>query len=111
MDQQGRTALHWTVFGSSYTRKEKIKVAYEEIANALMARGVELNREDVYNNTALDYLLYSPNFEMQTLLIEHGANSGFLAAFLISSNRFRSPKRPPPIAAVPLLRRLISHRG
>jgi hypothetical protein len=40
---------------------------------------VELNREDTYNDTALDYLLYSPNFEMQTLLIEHGATSGFLA--------------------------------
>ncbi len=33
------------------------------------------------NVPALDYLLYSPNFEMQTLLIEHGASSGFLAAF------------------------------
>jgi hypothetical protein len=29
----------------------------------------------------LDYLLYSPNFEMQTLLIENGASSGFLVAF------------------------------
>ncbi len=29
----------------------------------------------------MDYLLYSPNFKMQTLLIEHGATSGFLAAF------------------------------
>src|SRR4030095_2170890 len=42
---------------------------------------VEVNREDVYQNTALDYLLYAPTFEMQTLLIENGASSGFLAAF------------------------------
>src|ERR1700751_962790 len=61
--------------------KPKIEVAYEEIADALIARGVDINKEDVYNDTALDYLLYSPNFEMQTLLIEHGASSGFLAAF------------------------------
>jgi hypothetical protein len=81
VDSQGRTALHWAVFGSSYTVKPKVQVAYGEVANALIERGVELNREDLYNNTALDYLLYSPNFEMQTLLIEHGATSGFLAAF------------------------------
>ena len=30
---------------------------------------------------ALDYLLYSPNIEMQTLLIENGATSGFFPAF------------------------------
>ncbi|HLH05131.1 MAG TPA: LssY C-terminal domain-containing protein [Bryobacteraceae bacterium] len=82
VDARGRTALHWAVFGSSYATKPKIQVAYEEIANALIERGVELNREDAYQNTALDYLLYSPNFEMQTLLIEHGATSGFLPASL-----------------------------
>lgn len=80
-DSRRRTALHWAVFGSSYSTNPKVLVAYEEIADALIERGVEINREDVYNDTALDYLLYSPNFEMQTLLIEHGASSGFLAAF------------------------------
>lgn len=80
VDAQGRTALHWAIFGSSYTTKQKVLVTYEEIANELIERGAEINREDVYNDTALDYLLYSPNFEMQTLLIEHGASSGFLAA-------------------------------
>ncbi|HEV3208322.1 MAG TPA: hypothetical protein VGZ28_15335 [Terriglobales bacterium] len=80
-DEQGRTALHWAVFGSSYSTKDKILVAYEEIADELIGRGVDINREDVYQDTALDYLLYSPTFEMQTLLIEHGASSGFLAAF------------------------------
>ena len=81
MDAQGRTALHWTVFGSSYNTKPSILVAYEEIADDLIGRGIDINHEDKYNDTALDYLLYSPNFEMQTLLIEHGASSGFLAAF------------------------------
>jgi hypothetical protein len=50
------------------------------VADELIQRGVEINHEDVHNDTALDYLLYSPNFEMQTLLIEHGATSGFLVA-------------------------------
>ncbi len=80
LDAQGRTALHWAVFGSSYTTKPKVVVAYEEIADALIQKGVDLNREDIYHDTALDYLLYSPTFEMQTLLIENGATSGFLAA-------------------------------
>ncbi|HEX4167828.1 MAG TPA: LssY C-terminal domain-containing protein [Bryobacteraceae bacterium] len=81
VDARGRTALHWAVFGSSYNTKPAIQVAYEEIADDLIGRGVEINREDLYNDTPLDYLLYSPNFEMQTLLLEHGASSGFLAAF------------------------------
>jgi hypothetical protein len=79
-DQYGRTALHWTVFGSSYNTKPSIIVAYEEIADQLIQKGVDINHEDIYNDTALDYLLYSPNFEIQTLLIEHGATSGFLIA-------------------------------
>jgi len=77
-DQYGRTALHWTIFGASYNTKPTVVVAYESVAHQLIERGVDLNREDIYNDTALDYLLYSPNFELQTLLIESGANSGFL---------------------------------
>jgi len=81
VDQDGRTALHWAMFGSSYTTRSKVIVAYEKLADEMLQRGAELNREDRYHNTALDYLLYSPNFEMQTLLVENGATSGFLAAF------------------------------
>jgi hypothetical protein len=81
VDANGRTALHWAIFGSSYATKPKVIVAYEEIADALVKHGVDINAEDAYHDTALDYLLYSPNFELQTLLIEHGASSGFLASF------------------------------
>ena len=88
VDAQGRTALHWAVFGSSYNIKPKVLVAYEDIADELIARGVEINHEDAYQDTALDYLLYSPSFEMQTLLIEHGASSGFLAVFFHYFNNF-----------------------
>jgi hypothetical protein len=79
-DQQQRTALHWAIFGSSYSTKPKVLVSYEEIANELITKGVDINHQDVYQDTAFDYLLYSPNFEMQTLLLENGATSGFLAA-------------------------------
>jgi hypothetical protein len=103
-DAQGRTALHWTIFGSSYNTKPSILVAYEAIADALIGQGVDINREDIYQDTALDYLLYSPSFEMQTLLIEHGATSGFLAA---SFHFFMEQNQPPPksvAAAVSLSR-------
>jgi hypothetical protein len=106
IDAQGRTALHWTIFGSSYNIKPSVLVAYEEIADALIGQGVDINREDVYQDTALDYLLYSPSFEIQTLLIEHGATSGFLAA----SFHFYIDERTQPIpktlaAAVSLSRK------
>jgi hypothetical protein len=79
-DAEGRTALHWTVFGSSYATKPSVLVAYEEVADALIQRGIDVNHEDAYQDTALDYVLYAPSYEIQTLLIEHGASSGFLAA-------------------------------
>jgi len=79
-DAQGRTALHWAVFGSSYSTKPKVVVSYEEVADAMIQKGIDINRQDVYQDTPLDYLIYAPNFEMQTLLIENGATSGFLAA-------------------------------
>jgi hypothetical protein len=81
IDAQGRTALHWAVFGASYSTKPSTLIKYEEIADALVAGGVDINKEDIYQDTALDYSLYAPTFEIQTLLIEHGASSGFLAAY------------------------------
>jgi len=86
-DAQGRTALHWAIFGSSYATKDKVLVAYEDVTDALIQGGVDVNRQDVYQNTALDYLLYSPTFELQTLLLEHGANSGFLAGVYTTSEQ------------------------
>jgi hypothetical protein len=71
----------------------------------LIQRGVELNKQDVYQDTALDYLLYSPSFEMQTLLMENGASSGFLAAFYNFFNQMSVCLPPTPAAAVALSRK------
>jgi ankyrin repeat protein len=58
-DQYGRTALHWTVFGSSYNTKPSVVVSYEEMADQLLQKGVEINHEDVYkrHRTRLSPLL------------------------------------------------------
>ena len=58
-----------------------------------------------YQDTALDYLLYSPSFEIQTLLIENGASSGFLAAFYNFFNQVSMCLPPTPDAAVALTRK------
>jgi len=89
-DSTGRTSLHWAVMGSSNSTKPKILTAYTEVADQLIRRGVAVNHEDIYNNTALDYLLYSPNFQMQTLLLENDAASGTLAAFFKFSDEAHS---------------------
>jgi ankyrin repeat protein len=91
-DSTGRTSLHWAVMGSSNSTKPKILTAYTEVADQLIRRGVAVNHEDIYNNTALDYLLYSPNFEMQTLLLENDAASGTLAAFFKFSDEAHSQR-------------------
>lgn len=106
-DSLGRTALHWAIFGSSYASNQALIVAYEKTAAALIAHGVDINHEDIYNDTALDYLLYSPNFEMQTLLIEHGASSGFLAASFNFINQLEICKTPE--GQNPSLRSSVNH--
>lgn len=40
-DERGRTALHWVIFGSSYNTDSKIIVEYEQIADQLIAKGVD----------------------------------------------------------------------
>jgi len=95
-DPQGRTALHWAVFGSSYATKPNVLVAYEELADSMIQRGIEINKQDLYQDTALDYLLYSPSLEMQTLLIENGASGGFLAAFYTFFNEVAANFPPNP---------------
>src|SRR6201992_3804810 len=106
-DSMGRTALHWAIFGSSYANNQDTIVAYEEVASDLIKHGVDINHEDTFNDTALDYLLYSPNFEMQTLLIENGATSGFLAASFNFINQLEICKAPEGLN--PSLRSSINH--
>jgi hypothetical protein len=100
-DPQGRTALHWAVFGSSYISRPGVLVAYEDLVHTLITRGVAINQEDVYQDTALDYLLYSPTFEMQTLLLESGANSGFLAGVYQLSDQCKVLESAPTSQAAP----------
>ncbi len=79
---QGRTALHWTVFASTGFSRPKILAVCEELALDLIRAGVDVNREDQYQNTALDYLDQGPNDQLQTLLMEFGAVSGYFTGDL-----------------------------
>jgi hypothetical protein len=98
-DSSGRTALHWAGMGSSHSTKESLLTAYTEVADKLITRGVPVNHEDVYNNTVLDYLLYSPNIEMQTLLLENSATSGSFVglAHHIKEGRGQAAKGATPV--------------
>jgi len=83
VDASGRTALHWTAMGASPAAKASIQKAYADIAGRLIDGGVDVHRRDVYNNTAFDYLIYTSDFELQTLLLENG---GAAADFLDASD-------------------------
>jgi ankyrin repeat protein len=48
-DQYSHTAQHSTVFGSSHNTKPSIIVSYEELADQLLQKGVDINHEDIYN--------------------------------------------------------------
>jgi hypothetical protein len=74
-DSYGRTALLWAAMGASPATKPAILKVYAKIADRLIDAGVDVGRKDIYNNTAFDYLLYSSDYEMQTLLLENGAMS------------------------------------
>lgn len=71
-DAQGRTPLHWAVLGAIYADK-KLASAYADITELLIAKEADINAEDVYGNTPLDYQDVSSAEEMLELLLENGA--------------------------------------
>jgi hypothetical protein len=73
----GRTALHWVVIGAIYSNKSKLDQAYWELADLLIAKGADVNAEDKYGNTPLDWEEIASNEEIFDLLIANGAENGF----------------------------------
>jgi hypothetical protein len=68
--------LHWTVIGAMYAQEGKHQQAYLELADMLISRGVGINMEDAYGNTALDFQEASPNDDILYLLLDSGARNG-----------------------------------
>jgi ankyrin repeat protein len=69
VDAQGRTALHWAVFGSSYNIKPKVLVAYEDVADELIARGVEINVQTIYGLSIRREILYPVSTDLQVQVV------------------------------------------
>lgn len=71
-DARGRTPLHWAVIGAVYADKKQVS-AYADVTELLIAKEADINAEDVYGNTPLDYQDVSSAEEMLELLLENGA--------------------------------------
>ncbi|MFN7999565.1 MAG: LssY C-terminal domain-containing protein [Acidobacteriota bacterium] len=73
---QRRTALHWAVIGAMYAKSEKQLQTYLDVVEQLITRGADVNAEDEFGATALDYQENSPHGELTPLLLENGARNG-----------------------------------
>ncbi len=74
-DDKGRTPLHWAVIGAMYADKNSA-TSYIDLAELLIAAGSDVNVEDAYGNTPLDYQEMSSTQEMLELLLEAEARYG-----------------------------------
>jgi ankyrin repeat protein len=72
----GRTALHWAVVGAMYAKNQKQVQQYVELTEQLISRGANVNAEDEFGATPLDYQENSPHTELLSLLLENGARNG-----------------------------------
>lgn len=75
-DDRRRAALHWAVIGAIYAKNEKQVATYLALISQIINRGANINSEDEFGATPLDYQENSTRFELTSLLIENGARNG-----------------------------------
>ena len=75
-DERGRTPLHWAVIGGIYADNKQLVAAYTDIAELLIGSGAEVNAEDRFGNSPMDYQERSPTQPILELLLEAGAQPG-----------------------------------
>lgn len=77
---QGLTPLHWTVIADMDRTHENLRVAYLELAENLPAGGADINAEDEFGNTPLDWQEVSSNADLIELLLESGVRHGYYSS-------------------------------
>jgi ankyrin repeat protein len=55
VDSKKRTALHWCVISAQSASNAKLKSAYSRLIEELLSAGADVNAQDWYGNTPLDY--------------------------------------------------------
>ena len=76
-DSRKRTALHWSVLSAQSASSAKLKDACRRLVEDLLAAGADVNAEDAYGNTPLDYQQRSPASLLEEILIEQGGQRGY----------------------------------
>jgi LssY C-terminus len=77
VDARKRTALHWSVLSGQSASSAQAKDACRRLVEDLLAAGADVNAEDAYGNTPLDYQVRSPAGLLEDVLIEQGGLRGY----------------------------------
>jgi hypothetical protein len=80
VDSKKRTALHWCVISAQSASNAKLKSAYSRLIEELLSAGADVNAQDWYGNTPLDYQRQPASQEIEQILIEQGGQYGYTQA-------------------------------
>jgi hypothetical protein len=77
VDSKQRTAVHWCVLSAQSALSSRLRDAYSRLLKELLNAGAEVNAQDWYGNTPLDYQRQSAAQEIEQVLIEQGGEYGY----------------------------------
>ncbi len=76
VDSRKRTALHWCVLSAQSASGTALLEAYGRLVEDLLVAGADINAEDAYGNTPLDYQRRGAQ-PLEDVLMEQGAQRGY----------------------------------